>query len=323
MINIESIFPLITTTLSFMFFLSVSEQYIRKRKMHQLIWAIAMFFFFITAGAEFLALLLGTWNPLVYRFYYIFAAIQVAFMGGGVFYLLADRGMINERNVYIPLLLVSLVWVFFSLIFSFANPIFNFVLVPALVLFGLGLVYPFIRGSVKLSGTAFSNIYILFTLYIFIFIAYQAFISQLNLDYLSTGGEVSGLAWQLNPLDKTEPRAAVRLFSPLFTVTGAIGLIGGAFYSYFAWQRSIKSQTGSYNYRTGIFNLYIAFGALALSAGGALSGFGFGMLYVAETISVSFMYFGFLESDKITLTKLVDTVTLKFLRKSNESALNI
>ncbi|MHA1945255.1 MAG: hypothetical protein ACW97W_04045 [Candidatus Hodarchaeales archaeon] len=56
--NIEGIFPFITTVVSFLFFLSVSEQYFRKRKAHQLVWAISMLLFMVTAGAEGLSLIL-------------------------------------------------------------------------------------------------------------------------------------------------------------------------------------------------------------------------------------------------------------------------
>ncbi|HKZ43363.1 MAG TPA: hypothetical protein VJ044_20560, partial [Candidatus Hodarchaeales archaeon] len=130
---------------------------------------------------------------------------------------------------------------------------------------------------------------------------------------LSSGGEeVSGLGWQFSDV---EPRAVVRLFSPLFTITGGIALIGGAFYSYLTWQLSIRKQSGRFSLGTGFFNIYLGGGALVLAIGGAGSGFGYGTLYVSEIISVVLMYFGFLESDKISGRKLWNVLSLKWLRQ--------
>ena len=106
----------------------------------------------------------------------------------------------------------------------------------------------------------------------------------------------------------------MRLFSPFCTISGGIALIGGAFYSYYGWQRAIKKNTGSYDFGKGFFNIYIGVGALLLSIAGTMSGFGIGVLYLGEAVAVIIMYFGFLESDKITIQKLVQILTLGWLR---------
>jgi hypothetical protein len=169
------------------------------------------------------------------------------------------------------------------------------------------------KRAFKISGTQFCHIFVLFTLYIFIFMTITALQAPLDVDYLlnSGGQEVAGHGW-VNDLPGL--RATVRLFSPLNTVPGAIALIGGAFYSYITWQLTIKKETGSFNPGKGVFNIYIGVGALALSIAGTLSGFGFGILYLGEAISVALMYFGFLESDRITMEKLVNVLTLGWLR---------
>ncbi|MFX0185851.1 MAG: hypothetical protein ACFE95_22435 [Candidatus Hodarchaeota archaeon] len=318
-INIEGIFPFITTIISLLFFLSVSEQYIRKRKTHQLVWAISMLLFTITAGAEGLSLLLSYWDPLIYRVYYIFAAVQVAIMGVGALYLFASRNIINERNSGKALVLFGIVWTFFAFIFQFRAAIFLWILIPALIITLGGVLYWIqIRlrdpeKAVKISGMYFSHIFILFTVYIFVFMTFTALQAPLDVNYLlnSGGQEVAGHGW-INDLPGL--RATIRLFSPLNTVPGAIALIGGAFYSYITWQRAIRKETGSFNPSRGVFNIYIGVGALALSIAGTLSGFGFGVLYLGEAISVALMYFGFLESDRITMEKLVNILTLGWLR---------
>ncbi|MHA2306431.1 MAG: hypothetical protein ACXACU_13690, partial [Candidatus Hodarchaeales archaeon] len=100
--------------------------------------------------------------------------------------------------------------------------------------------------------------------------------------------------------------------------------------------RNLKKQKGAYEPKTGVFNIYIGGGALILAIGGTLSGFGIsltsllglealevifgsGILYLAEAIGVTFMYFGFLESDKITWKKLISVFTLGWLRNKEET----
>ncbi|UCG03361.1 MAG: hypothetical protein JSW11_05090 [Candidatus Heimdallarchaeota archaeon] len=116
-LHFEAFFPFITTIISLLFFLSVTEQYFRKRKPHQLVWAISMLLFTITAGFEGLSLLLGYWDPLIYKTYYVLAAVQVAIMGGGALYLFASRNIINEKNSGKAFILFGSVWTFFSFLF--------------------------------------------------------------------------------------------------------------------------------------------------------------------------------------------------------------
>lgn len=360
------IFPVITTTVSLLFVLSVFEQYRRKHKTYQLMWTIAMFLFFLTAGAEAFALIINHWYATVYRIYYVLAAIQVTFMGGGVLYLFGNRNVINERNSAKALFLFSLMWAFFSFIFMNDSFLFDLVLIPSVIMLVLSIIYVVINQIDKirfrdapkitvcnicrteqnmehlnhneegqlvcekcqgnwlntvnqssaynrtwqklLNGPRFANLFLIFTLFIFALMNILAWTSPLNYSILQTGKEVSGLPWQLTP---NSPRAAVRLFSPLHTVPGGIALIGGGFYSYFAWQWSIRKTTGSFEWRKGFFNIYIAVGALVLGQGAFFSGFGLGTLYISETISTLLMYFGFLESDSISKEKLVDIFRIR------------
>jgi hypothetical protein len=318
-LNFEGIFPFITTVVSFLFFLSVSEQYIRKRKLHQLVWAISMFLFMVTAGAEGLSLLLGDWNPFLYRIYYLLAAIQVSVMGAGALYLFASRQIINEANTGKALVLFGFIWTMFAFFFQFRSSIFLVVLVPALLITSAGL-YQILstrrkgfENAFHLTGFQFTNLFVIFILYIFAFMVYVGMTAELDLAYLAESGgqEVAGHGW-VNDLPGL--RATIRLFSPLNTIPGGVALIGGAFFSYYSWQRALRKQTGSYDFGKGFFNIYIGVGALALSIAGTLSGFGFGVLYFGEAVAVIIMYFGFLESDKITWQKLVYILTLGWLR---------
>ncbi len=326
-ISIEFIFPLITVIISLLFFLSVTEQYFRKQKLHQLVWAISMFLFMVTAGAEALSLFLGYWDPFVYIIYYVLASSQVAIMGCGALYLFASRDIINERNSGKAIVLFGITWTFFAFLFLmiYNASIFLWIFLPAFVITLVGVGYWIqIRlkspeKAFKISGMQFSHLFIIFTLYIFGLMLITALNAQLDIAYLmdSGGQEVAGKGW-ITDIAGSD-RATTRLFSPLNTVPGSIALIGGAFYSYFTWQRSIRKNTGSYDLSIGFFNIYIGVGALVLASAGTLSGFGFGVLYLGEAVGVVLMYFGFLESDKITWKKLVNVLTLSWIRNRKES----
>ncbi len=313
MVDLNSIYPFLTTTVSFLFFLSIVEQYKRKRKFHQLIWAIALFLFLITAGAEALALAIGEWNPIIYKAYYVLAAIQVTFMGGGVLYLFADRKVITQQNSWVWLLIFSLVWGLFGLLFLPRHSVFGIFVAISILTIATALIYKLLplKGfkylwEERIDGWFVANMFMAVSFVAFFSMVYFAVVSPLNLEILKTGREVSGLPWQRDPSDLSEPRAVVRLFSPLHTVPGAIALIGGGFYSYIRWQVQLKKQNGHFQWTQGLFNVYIALGALVLGQGAFLSGFGYGTLYVSEIIAVTLMYFGFLESDKISKTKLIE-----------------
>ncbi|MFW9904036.1 MAG: hypothetical protein ACFFFH_06860 [Candidatus Thorarchaeota archaeon] len=319
-LSLVFIFPLITTTIWFLFFVSVVEQYIRKRKPHQLVWVIALILIMFTMGAEAFSYLMGMWDPWLYRLYYIFAAVQVSILGAGVIYLFGSNNVINEQNSYKAFLLFGNVWLFFSFIFSFSSSVFVLILLPALFFDIFVIIQLLVRQMapnqatrLNVTGLQFAHLYLIFTAYIFLIMTIIAWFSPVNIEVLSTGHEISGLGWQKDPMDPTEPRAVVRLFSPLFTVPGAIALIGGGFFSYLTWQISLKRETGSFTLGMGFFNIYISIGALILAVSGILSGFGIVgtlFLYISDIFAVVLMYFGFLESDRISLQKIFAVLTL-------------
>src|SRR3972149_3582283 len=291
----HSVLPFFTTFVSSLFFLSIVEQYFRRKRPHQLVWGAALLLFVVTAGAEAFSVLLGFWEPTLYRIYYSLAAIQVSLMGAGAIYLFASRNVLHQKNTWVLELLFGFVWAFFSSIFYLSSraPVFLLILLPAFGLIALGLStliskIMFKKPLTFINGIRFSHLFLLFSLYIFCFLVYYAVASPVNVQLLlSSGGEeVSGLGWQFSDV---EPRAVVRLFSPLFTITGGIALIGGAFYSYLTWQLSIRKQSGRFSLGTGFFNIYLGGGALVLAIGGAGSGFGYSTLYVSEIISVVLM----------------------------------
>lgn len=309
--TLEWVFPVIATLVWLLFFGSVIEQYLRKRKTHQLIWGIALLMVVVVMSGEALSYFLGRWEPWLYRIYYVLAAFQVTILGAGVIYLLRSRELINDQNSLFGLLLFGGIWLFFGIPFSlFIDPIFLVIVLLAFLYLGLA-ARQFFTGS-PTSGTQFAHLFILSNVFIFVIMAITALTAPVYTMILESqlGHQIGGAGWQ-------EP-TIVRSFSPLLTVPGGIALIGGPLFSYFKWQRSLK-QTGSYNLKTGIFNLFLASGALLLAISGVLLRFGLAgtlFLYLANILAVILMYFGFLESDNISMQKLVEVLTLQWLRQS-------
>lgn len=84
--------PLLTTVVSFAFFLLLVRQYLHRHKTHQLLWTVAMLFYSVSALMEFLMNpdVVGA-NISLFRIYYVLAAPLVGLLGAGVMYLLAKR----------------------------------------------------------------------------------------------------------------------------------------------------------------------------------------------------------------------------------------
>jgi hypothetical protein len=84
--------PLMTAVVAFAFFLLLVHQYLRRRRIHQLLWTVAMLFYSISALMEFLmnSDVMGA-TPLLFGVYYTLAAPLVGLLGAGVAYLLMRR----------------------------------------------------------------------------------------------------------------------------------------------------------------------------------------------------------------------------------------
>lgn len=83
--------PLVTCIVSFIFAITVLDQYFARRKAFQLLWAIGLFMYCVSTFTEF------WWNvvghvDILYRLWYLIGAILVAaYLGQGTLYLLMKR----------------------------------------------------------------------------------------------------------------------------------------------------------------------------------------------------------------------------------------
>ena len=83
------ILPFCSSALSFVLTVLVADQWIRRRQTYQLVWAIGLFWYGVSAGTEFLGGAFG-WSEPLYRAWYLIGAVYVAgWLGLGTAYLLA------------------------------------------------------------------------------------------------------------------------------------------------------------------------------------------------------------------------------------------
>jgi hypothetical protein len=86
---LNTVLPLGSSVLSFVFGAMVLDQWNRRRRAFQLVWGVGLIFYGLSAGTEFLGSAYG-WHEALYRAWYLIGAFYVAaYLGMGTIYLLA------------------------------------------------------------------------------------------------------------------------------------------------------------------------------------------------------------------------------------------
>ncbi|MGZ8511995.1 MAG: hypothetical protein ACXWWL_00975 [Candidatus Limnocylindria bacterium] len=86
--DLNVILPFLSSALSFVFAALVGDQWVRRRQPYQLVWAIGLLWYGISAGTEFLGGAFG-WSEAIYRLWYLIGAFGVAaYLGLGTVFLL-------------------------------------------------------------------------------------------------------------------------------------------------------------------------------------------------------------------------------------------
>lgn len=103
------VLPLCSSLLSFVFFVFLIDQWRVRRRPYQLVWAVGMLWYAISAGTEFLGGAIG-WSEPLYRAWYLIGAIMVAgWLGLGTVLLLArTRFGLAMVPMFLLLALISL-----------------------------------------------------------------------------------------------------------------------------------------------------------------------------------------------------------------------
>jgi hypothetical protein len=100
------IWPLATAVLGFVYVGLLVAQYAKRRKMHQLMWAIGFLFYAVAAVMEAWSEYTLAWDPTVYRVYIVLAASLVGFLGNGTLYLISKKR--TWGDVYLAFNLLAL-----------------------------------------------------------------------------------------------------------------------------------------------------------------------------------------------------------------------
>lgn len=112
-----ALIPLLSAIISFVFAITVLDQFIARRKSYQLVWAAGLFMYSISTGAEFW-MEVGGINATAYRLWYLSGAILVAaYLGMGTLYLLLSR-----RNAHIVMSILGAISIF-ALVMVFTAPL--------------------------------------------------------------------------------------------------------------------------------------------------------------------------------------------------------
>ncbi|MBA4370650.1 MAG: hypothetical protein C0418_03610 [Coriobacteriaceae bacterium] len=98
--------PAATALLGFVYTGLLVAQWAKRRKMHQLMWAVGFLFYAVAAVMEAWSEATQHWDPTVYRVYIVLAASLVGFLGNGTLYLITKKRVWGD--VYLGVNLVML-----------------------------------------------------------------------------------------------------------------------------------------------------------------------------------------------------------------------
>lgn len=99
--------PLATGLIGFVYVGLLLAQWYKRRKPHQLAWAVGFLFYAVAALMEAYSEFTGTWDPTVYRFYIVLAASMVGLLGLGTLYLISRKRWLG--HAYLAFVLACLV----------------------------------------------------------------------------------------------------------------------------------------------------------------------------------------------------------------------
>lgn len=100
--------PALTAATGFVYVVLLLRQFVARRKMHQLMWAIGFLFYAVAAVMESFSEAIGSWDPTVYRVYIVLAASLVGFLGNGTLYLISRNRRWGDVYLAINLILLGI-----------------------------------------------------------------------------------------------------------------------------------------------------------------------------------------------------------------------
>ncbi|GAB4285959.1 MAG: hypothetical protein Kow0067_09320 [Coriobacteriia bacterium] len=126
--------PLATGLIGFVYVGLLIAQWYRRRKPHQLAWAVGFLFYAVAAVMEAVSEFSGNWDPTVYRIYIVLAASLVGFLGLGTLYLVTKKNTLG--HAYLAFNLVALAVFFYG---TFSTELISDKLIPGITVGGQAL----------------------------------------------------------------------------------------------------------------------------------------------------------------------------------------
>ncbi|MHA1956361.1 MAG: hypothetical protein ACW968_05480 [Candidatus Thorarchaeota archaeon] len=283
-----SVFPVIATIISAIFAVMVLRQYMRRRRIYQLVWFVSLVMFTVSAGFETMSEFMG-WNVEIYRIYLVLAASQVALMGAGALYLILKKNVFSTKGLLVIDAIVMGIIVFFSWMMTLSHITdYSALLFGAMEypIAGIG-TYAILVVLALLLGRNMTDqqrkmlhghVFVIFAIILTLWMGAYAAVAEVTVENFVEGIAVAGNAMAQH----------VRNFSPILTVSGSFLLIGAAFFSF------LKTRF--------TFNLWIALGGLTIALAGSIArtGADFGnVLYIGEVVGIFLLMKGFADSDKV------------------------
>jgi hypothetical protein len=217
-VNPNVVLPLGSSLLSFVFFVFLIDQWRERRRPYQLIWAIGMLWYALSAGTEFLGGAFG-WSEPLYRLWYLIGAIWVAgWLGLGTAFLLARTrfGYAFAASLLLAGLFTFLTQAKYAYAGSGSAPVIYFVVAAgmavaiAIATFRGDERWPWLAAAVVVGGTIVSAVMVATV-------------------RLPAPGWVVAADTHI-PTGELFP-GYIRLLTPFFNITGALALVLGAVYS--------------------------------------------------------------------------------------------
>jgi hypothetical protein len=234
-VNLNVVLPLGSSLLSFLFAVFLFDQWRERRRPYQLVWAIGMLWYGISAGTEFLGGAFG-WGEALYRVWYLIGAIWVAgWLGLGTVMLLARTrfGYAFAVSLGLAGLFTYLSWVRYDYADSGAAPLVYGGIAVLLAVATIVMTYrhderwPLLAAGLVVIGSAISAVMMATAT-----LAPGSYVDPAT--HIPTGQLLPGY---------------LRLLTPFFNVTGAFALTFGALYS--AYMFMPKRRVLRYSLRPG------------------------------------------------------------------------
>jgi len=230
----NTVLPLGSSVLSFVFAAMVLDQWWQRRHSFQLVWAIGLIFYGISAGTEFVGSAFG-WSEPLYRTWYLIGAFFVAaYLGVGTIYLLAKTrfGFFAGTTVFIGGLL--------SLLFSHSSR-YPGAETAGTVTFVIALI-----GAVAIIAATATRRPLAAHIAMAVLI-----VGSLGVAYLVLTAPVAPPGWAVDPNTHVPVGSGfpgyVRVLTGPFNIAGALCLVFGAIYSayiYMPKKRALPARLG-------------------------------------------------------------------------------